>query len=83
MNATKLLKTHKYKIHVHDLETEVCSFIIHQLLPFCKQINTTVNNLLYMYIYTDWGGDYRNALRPSVCLSVRNISCPRYNLRMH
>ena len=43
---------------------------IHQPLPFCKQTNTTVNNLLYMYIYTDWGWDYRNALRPSVCLSV-------------
>jgi len=22
-------------------------------------------------------------VRPSVCLSVRNISCPCYNLRMH
>jgi len=32
---------------------------------------------------TEWGEDYRNALRPSVCPSFRYILCPCYNLSMH
>jgi len=40
--------------------------------------------LIYQHVETatELGGDYRNALCPSISLSVRNILCPRFNLCM-
>jgi len=56
------------------------------VIPLNSTIITTFPPLVMIYLLipaTEWGGDYKNAHRPSVRPSVRNISCLLYNLRTH